>query len=787
MIGSTQPSPWMPKKILLVSGSLVATFIATAFLLSAGNQPKMQGDIPLPFGFETTNLAGKVTSIGQRNGIDVFEVTYTNSEKFELLQPDRIYLVHIPNASDIIDAPLDVAIAAAVGTGRLVDYYGYRYADAAATLERKDINAILFKDRFPGQFFASAKARSQDATYGNQLLRFEQEKGITFLKTDGSAGSVRMDPLGGLYVFIVNEENGARLFARNGGICGNGVYEPGEQCDDGDTNNDNACTNVCTYNIPIPFNPNAAGTGAKLALSVQTTANSGTAAAGQTGITLMRFDAGAAEPVRLTKVIATAQTGALSDATNYRLMVDTDQNGIVDTVVQSGVTPISGTLTFDSLNSGNGQLIGTSNALAFAIIADVVASPAGSVLQLKLATTVASYAGGRLESPAVPLAGIRTDGTCGVAVCQISVITRPSILWTLLPAPPEVVCGNGLVESGEQCDDSNTDADDGCSALCAIESGYSCTGEPSVCTPDAVCGNGIIDAGEDCDDANNVDTDECTNSCAYPSLGGACLLSGLNAYWQFDEASGVRADSAQSFDISEVFGTVPSGSGILLSAAVGSGSLENSFLLQRDSSALTNADRDFTVAQWLYLPSDRDGSAITSYADNNSNIFWSIGYATFGTPGYNFLIGGVDGVRAISETFGAPVLGEWALVVGSYNATTKEISISVNGGPRDTASFTGSSLLHGTMTGSKLTMLNLLEGDRIDETGIWNRVLTDDEIIRLYNNGNALPFADFGTCDPAPVCGNGVVEGAEQCDDGNTDENDDCDNSCQLTTPLPEF
>ncbi len=43
-------------------------------------------------------------------------------------------------------------------------------------------------------------------------------------------------------------------------------------------------------------------------------------------------------------------------------------------------------------------------------------------------------------------------------------------------------CGNGTLETGETCDDGNTTAADGCSATCTVESGYTCTGTPSVCT-----------------------------------------------------------------------------------------------------------------------------------------------------------------------------------------------------------------------------------------------------------------------------------------------------------------
>ena len=47
---------------------------------------------------------------------------------------------------------------------------------------------------------------------------------------------------------------------------------------------------------------------------------------------------------------------------------------------------------------------------------------------------------------------------------------------------PMMVCGDGVVTGPEQCDDGNTDNDDGCSDVCMIESGYACDdSEPSNC------------------------------------------------------------------------------------------------------------------------------------------------------------------------------------------------------------------------------------------------------------------------------------------------------------------
>jgi cysteine-rich repeat protein len=64
----------------------------------------------------------------------------------------------------------------------------------------------------------------------------------------------------------------------------------------------------------------------------------------------------------------------------------------------------------------------------------------------------------------------------------------------------QAVCGNGIVESGESCDDGALQSGDGCNSSCQIESGFACTGSPSVCSP--ICGDGLITGGEECDGAN---------------------------------------------------------------------------------------------------------------------------------------------------------------------------------------------------------------------------------------------------------------------------------------------
>ena len=98
------------------------------------------------------------------------------------------------------------------------------------------------------------------------------------------------------------------------------------------------------------------------------------------------------------------------------------------------------------------------------------------------------------------------------------------------PSVCTTVSGDGLIKGSEQCDDNNTTAGDGCSSTGTIESGYNCTGEPSVCT--TVCGDGLIKGSEQCDDGNTNNGDCCSSSCQFEPSGTQC--SDNNACTQTD-------------------------------------------------------------------------------------------------------------------------------------------------------------------------------------------------------------------------------------------------------------
>ena len=73
-------------------------------------------------------------------------------------------------------------------------------------------------------------------------------------------------------------------------------------------------------------------------------------------------------------------------------------------------------------------------------------------------------------------------------------------------------CGDGAIQSGEECDDGNAASGDGCSSACLLETGYQCLVPGAPCTA-ATCGNGTVEGAERCDDGNLRPYDGCSNTC----------------------------------------------------------------------------------------------------------------------------------------------------------------------------------------------------------------------------------------------------------------------------------
>jgi cysteine-rich repeat protein len=75
------------------------------------------------------------------------------------------------------------------------------------------------------------------------------------------------------------------------------------------------------------------------------------------------------------------------------------------------------------------------------------------------------------------------------------------------------LCGDGLIDQGEECDDGTDNSDtiaDACRTNCR----------------QAHCGDGILDSGEGCDDGNEADGDGCSSGCIVEGCGNGILEQG---------------------------------------------------------------------------------------------------------------------------------------------------------------------------------------------------------------------------------------------------------------------
>lgn len=98
------------------------------------------------------------------------------------------------------------------------------------------------------------------------------------------------------------------------------------------------------------------------------------------------------------------------------------------------------------------------------------------------------------------------------------------------------VCGNGVKEVTEQCDDGNTVSGDGCENDCT-----------KTVAPAAVCGNGVKEGTEQCDDGNKVPGDGCENDCTVTELQPPSCGNGVTeGTEQCDDGNKVAGDGCEN-------------------------------------------------------------------------------------------------------------------------------------------------------------------------------------------------------------------------------------------------
>lgn len=348
-------------------------------------------------------------------------------------------------------------------------------------------------------------------------------------------------------------------------------------------------------------------------------------------------------------------------------------------------------------------------------------------------------------------------------------------------------CGDGIKNNGqnEQCDDGNTASGDGCNNQCRDEfcgdgvdndganegcddgnanNNDACT---TLCQP-PTCGDTIVSTGEQCDDGNQSNTDACRN-CQNAVCGDGFIRSGTETC---DDGNTANGDGCSSVCQIETF--------------CGNGVAEGAEQCDDNNEINTDACLDTCVAATCGDGFIRDG--FETCDDNNANDN--------------------DGCSSLCQIEQTACTAPISAVIGniSRNTTGRPSSEEVNGcfneskGPEEAFLFTPPS--NGTLTldltddfggNDQVLYVRTVCGDRLSEIACADDLLGGQgEILETAVNGGTPLFIfvdgfflnDEGPYtlsllfEPGATCGNGAIEGAEQCDDGNTIPGDGCESDC---------
>lgn len=227
---------------------------------------------------------------------------------------------------------------------------------------------------------------------------------------------------------------------------------------------------------------------------------------------------------------------------------------------------------------------------------------------------------------------------------------------------------------------------------------------------------------------------------------GSPLLTGLVSYWKLDEASGSAVDSHGSNTLTDV-NTVGTATGKVGNARLFVPANAECLSIADNASLSMGAEQDWTLAAWVYFNGLGNNPIIAGkYAGLGNNREYAIWY--YSDQSRLGVIVSPDGdwpQQAIlnANSQGAISTAFWYLLVGWHDATANTLNVQVNGGTVDSMAYS-----LGIYDGTAPFVLGALGGDsqffdgRIDEVGLWKRVLTSTERSQLWNSslGRTYPF-----------------------------------------------
>ncbi len=315
------------------------------------------------------------------------------------------------------------------------------------------------------------------------------------------------------------------------------------------------------------------------------------------------------------------------------------------------------------------------------------------------------------------------------------------------------VCGNGIVENGEQCDDGNNINGDGCSTTCTVELG-------------GYCGDGHLDPGEECDDGNNTNGDGCSATCQQEDIAGYCGDGHLDPGEECDDGNNISGDGCSSTCVCETCHPTPEES------FCGDGYLDPGE--ECDDGSNINGDGCSATCklEWVeYCGNGKiegneecdDGNVIDGDGCSSTCKLETVSYCGNGQldPGEECDDGNVTDGDGCSATCHLESSGGYC---GNGYVDPGEQCDDGNNTNDD-----------GCNSTCQLENPELCGDGQIDP----------GETCDDGNNDNGDGCNQYCQIEDSnqATCGNNIIENGEQCDDGNNTNGDGCSSTCQLENP----
>ena len=235
------------------------------------------------------------------------------------------------------------------------------------------------------------------------------------------------------------------------------------------------------------------------------------------------------------------------------------------------------------------------------------------------------------------------------------------------------------------------------------------------------------------------------------------IESGLLAVWEFDENAGTNVtDDLGTYNGTNIGATINQEGKIGQSYSFDG---TDDYVNLNSNLGLTGFP--FSVSAWVKIPTS-DGSFIISDQENTSTHYRAFSFSAsyLGKIGVNYFDGNGSGPgdrRSFGSEEGLFSVNEWVhIVLVAENSVTTNPKVYVNGNPIQMtySSGTASSI---SFSSAKLflnvTSLyqdepSVFRKSEVDQIACWEKSLTANEVLYLYNSGNGLPHAQWKSSLP---------------------------------------